>query len=239
MKLLRLFALVGAAVADVLLTSPAAGSSLAGGSITLQWTDSGALPALSSLKNADIVLCTGTNTNIQTLLTVAGAVALNTRTSLTVTIPPTIGTTGQYFLKFISTTTSGLVVTTFSSRFTLTGMTGTLVANTGLSNGGPAGTTPAGATASATTTLATSGLGMYASQTGLTRVAPPQRKVGTAITANPATAQPMYPTSTYAPYLAVAPTPAVMTTLTASQTWAYTSYENGAPAAQFVASAHL
>lgn len=133
------------AKADVELTSPASGSSLAGGAVTLEWQDSGANPALVAIKAADIVLCTGTDAAVQTLYTLAGSVAMGTISSLSVTIPLTIGATGQYFLKFVETTAEGNVLTTYSDRFTLTGMTGTTVANTGLAAAGPAGTTPAAA----------------------------------------------------------------------------------------------
>lgn len=129
-------------LADVQLVSPASGASIAGGAVTLKWQDSGAKPALVAIKAADIILCTGTNAAPQLLDTVAAAVPLGSTTSLAVTIPLTIGATGQYFFKFVSTTAGGQVVTTFSNRFTLTGMTGTVVANTGLAAVGPAGTTP-------------------------------------------------------------------------------------------------
>ena len=50
--------------ADVKLTFPAPGASVAAGTLSLQWQDSGALPRLSSIAAADIVLCTGSDTNI-------------------------------------------------------------------------------------------------------------------------------------------------------------------------------
>lgn len=131
--------------ADVQLVTPASGATLAGGAVTLQWKDSGLEPALVAIAAADIVLCTGTNAAPQQLTTLAGAVALGSLTSFAVTIPVTIGTSGQYFLKFVSTTGQGSVVITYSDRFTLTGMTGTVPANSGLAVTGPAGTTPAAA----------------------------------------------------------------------------------------------
>lgn len=133
------------ASADVQLISPASGSSVAGGAVTLQWQDSGANPALVAIAAADIILCTGTDLAPVTLLTLAGSVPLGKTTSLAVTIPVTIGATGQYFIKFVETTGGGSVVTTYSDRFTLTGMTGTAMANVGLAAAGPLGTTPAAA----------------------------------------------------------------------------------------------
>lgn len=141
-----LFVLAGRGVlADVELVTPASGATLAGGAMTLTWQDDGTLPALVAIAAADIVLCTGTNAAVQTLYTIAGGVPLGTETSLAVTIPITIGASGQYFIKFLSTTADGYVVTTYSDRFILTGMTGSVVANTGLAVTGPAGTTPAAA----------------------------------------------------------------------------------------------
>lgn len=63
----HVFLAAGVVLADVKLTSPAAGASVVAGTISLQWQDSGALPALSSIATADIVLCTGTNSNIVSL----------------------------------------------------------------------------------------------------------------------------------------------------------------------------
>lgn len=140
-----MLALAPAVFADVELTSPASGASLAGGAVTLEWKDSGALPTLAAISVADIILCTGTDAAPQLLDTLAGSVPMGTTTSLAVTIPLTIGTNGQYFIKFVETTAAGSVVTTYSDRFTLTSMTGTTVANTGLAASGPAGTTPAAA----------------------------------------------------------------------------------------------
>lgn len=172
---------------------------------------------------------------------------MSTKTSQQVTIPATLGTNGQYFIKFVETTSTGQVVITYSARFTLTGMTGSLVANSGLSNDAPPGSTPAAAlqTGAATqiapvgtSTLGTDALRAYATQTGLTRTAPPQRRPGRSLTANPNTARPMYPTSAYKPFQTFGPTPAVMTTLIPSQSWTLTSYENQATPVQFVANAH-
>ena len=68
MTLARLLVLGALAVckvlADVRLTYPAPGASVAAGTLSLQWQDSGAPPRLSSIAVADIVLCTGTDTNI-------------------------------------------------------------------------------------------------------------------------------------------------------------------------------
>lgn len=142
---LLLLTLSQVVLADVELTNPASGDSLSGGQVTLDWTDSGAYPALAAISVADIILCTGTNASPQLLYTLAGSVPMGTTKTLSVTIPVTIGSTGQYFLKFVETTALGVVVITFSDRFTLTSMTGTVVANTGLAASGPAGTTPAAA----------------------------------------------------------------------------------------------
>lgn len=201
---------------------------------------------------AYFALLTENSTLQQALYTLNGGVPMSSKTSQQVTIPASLGTNGQYFIKFVETTTTGQVVVTYSGRFTLTGMIGSLVASTGLSTNAPPGTTPAAVTNTATTTpttattgtvqtspLGTGALQAYATQTGLTRSAPPQRKPGRSITADPDAAQPLYQTSAYKPFQTFGATPVVMTTLIPSQTWTLTSYENQATPAQFVAGAHL
>ena len=140
---LLLFSWLRTATADIQLTNPASAASIPGGAVILKWQDSGKLPALSSIKVADIILCTGSNGAPLTLYTLAGAVPISTITQLSVTIPLTLGTSGQYFIKFVSTTTNGIVVITYSNRFQLTGMTGTAAAGTSQPAVGPSGTTPA------------------------------------------------------------------------------------------------
>lgn len=50
------------AFADVKFSSPAGSASLAGGSLTITWTDSGDAPSLADLTSYSIILMTGANT---------------------------------------------------------------------------------------------------------------------------------------------------------------------------------
>lgn len=50
------------AFADVKFSSPAASASLAGGSLSITWADSGDAPALADLSTYSIILMTGANT---------------------------------------------------------------------------------------------------------------------------------------------------------------------------------
>lgn len=135
------------------------------------------------------------------------------------------------FLKVISTIAEGGTVINYSSRFSITGMTGTFPATvtTGLESvsgtDGPA--TDNDDTTAATTAAAAAGGDFtlaYQLQTGLTKYAPMQPVPHTKITATSPT--PLHPTSAYTiatTYLSAA---TILTTITESQTYSVSSIEN-------------
>lgn len=95
--LVLLLASVPSALGDVLFTSPAAGASVAGGTIvTVSWKDSGDAPALADLVSYQLFLYSGSNEVPQQLV----ALAVDTPTftagsSVKVTIPVGAGGTGS------------------------------------------------------------------------------------------------------------------------------------------------
>lgn len=128
------------------------------------------------------------------------------------------------FLKMISAATGGTVIN-YSSRFTLSGMTGTFppAVEAGIKDitgtGGPAAQNNVNNNANAGAAGAAGGFSVpYTLQTGLTKYAPMQGKPGTKITAKQASAQ--FPTSSVDLAKTFLPTPVQVTTVTQSGTYA-------------------
>ncbi|TVY71307.1 Cell wall synthesis protein KRE9 [Lachnellula suecica] len=224
-----------------IISSPAAGASLPGGAaIKVTWADDGVAPAISALTTYQIFLYSGANAS-PAQLWASPAASFTAGNSASITIPLGTGgsTTNAYFLGLQSTATAGGTVTTYSSRFTLTGMTGSFAPAVVTANAavtGTAGPPTVNAVASAAVpaagTTAAGDFGIaYTLQTGLTRYAPMQPIPPTAITATATT--PLYPTSAVqfaSTYMAV---PSILTTLTQPQTYSAASHANtAAPAAQ-------
>lgn len=148
---------------------------------------------------------------------------------------------GDSFLKMISVAKTGGTVINYSSRFTLTGMTGVFPANVkagiaalGSSTSGPATQNNiAAAHPQNPVPGAPAQAGPYSVpytlQTGLTRYAPMQPQPGTKITKDKASMQ--WPTSGYDKAMTFLGPPKVFTTFTESQTFSVGSIENTVSAA--------
>jgi hypothetical protein len=125
---------------------------------------------------------------------------------------------------------SGGTITTFSDRFTITGMTGTtdpafITAATAAGNTVPATVDQIANDAGAGAAAGAANSGVpYADQTGLMRYAPMQSVPPTKITKKDT--KPLYPTSAYKIATAFLPTPSPTKTQTASQTFSADSMEN-------------
>jgi len=132
----------------------------------------------------------------------------------------------------MSTATAGGTITTYSSRFTLTGMTGTFAAAVTTANAAVTDTSPpatknnvvdTGSAASGTQAEGNFGIS-YTLQTGLTKYAPMQPVPPTAITKTATV--PLNPTSAVQFATTFLPTPSQVTTLTQSQTFSVSSHAN-------------
>ena len=135
--------------------------------------------------------------------------------------------TDNSFLKMISSATGGTVIN-YSSRFSLSGMTGTFPPKVeegikGVTGtGGPPTQNNVNNNANAGAGGAAGGFSVpYSLQTGLTKYAPMQGRPGTKITAKQASAQ--YPTSSVNLAKTFLPTPVQVTTMTMSGTYALAS----------------
>lgn len=132
------------------------------------------------------------------------------------------------YFKMISVLKEGGVLTTFSNRFSLTGMTGTtdptfVTAAADAGDKVPEAVTPDAAPAADGAAGGDPDV-PYASQTGLMRFAPMQSVPPTKITKKDT--KPLYPTSSYKVATAFLPTPVPTKTQTASQTFSADSMEN-------------
>ncbi|TKA50261.1 hypothetical protein B0A55_12870, partial [Friedmanniomyces simplex] len=124
-----LAALTPYALADVEVTTPAAGAQLPAGTIQVAWKDSGVAPALSALTTYTIQLVVGGNeASSQTpLITCANNLQFSAGSTATCVVPAGVAgsTANGFFLQFTSVASEGGTVINYSSRFTMTGMTGT------------------------------------------------------------------------------------------------------------------
>ncbi|KAK4544049.1 hypothetical protein LTR36_004547 [Oleoguttula mirabilis] len=221
-------------------TTPAAGASVAAGTISVAWENSGS-PAISTLSTYTLTLIVGGNDAATQLPLTAieadGDFTTGNTASGAVTAGLAGSTTNGFFLKMVSVSSDGGTITTYSDRFTMTGMTGTtaatyLTAVTAL-DGATAGPALVDDVSTDTATTAAAAAAdeytvPYNLQTGLTKYAPMQPIPGTKITAKTYSA--MYPTSAYTvatTYLAAA---SIVITVTESQTFSASSMENTAAA---------
>lgn len=217
------------AFADVKITSPAAGATIPGGTaVTITWADSGVAPAITDLAGYTILLYSGSNAAPVSLLALTSGTFAATPNSASVTIPVTIGgaTANAYFLGVESTAKTGGTVVNYSSRFTLSGMTGkfdpavttALAAVSGTA--GPA-TKTSGLVGAVVPGAAAPAAGdqwaiPYPEQVGNTKYAPMQPIPGKTITAT--NTKPLWPTSAIQYATTFLPVPTIVTTLTQAQT---------------------
>ncbi|KAL2399804.1 hypothetical protein ABEF93_001181 [Exophiala dermatitidis] len=234
--------LLSLAVADVKVTAPAAGDSITGLTLDIEWEDSGTTPKLADLTSYQVFLCAGGNTEasivqLATLVTNGDFTDGNT-VSATLTAGLGADVTNAYFLKFVSAATGGTVIN-YSDRFSLKSMTGTFPAavTTALKSvtgtAGPADVNNIKAAAAAddddddVDTVPTNGASEYkvpyTLQTGSIRYAPMPPLAKTKITAKKASAQ--WPTSAYTVYKTIAGAPNAATTHTETQTFSTHSRE--------------
>ncbi|EXJ85700.1 hypothetical protein A1O1_06068 [Capronia coronata CBS 617.96] len=231
--------LLSFALADVQVTGPAAGDSITGLSLDIEWKDSGKTPKIADLASYQVFLCAGGNSdsNYIQLATLVQNGDFADGNQVTVTLTAGLGAdvTNAYFLKFISAATGGTVIN-FSDRFSLKSMTGvfpaTVIAGlkTVTGTAGPADVNNIQAP-QAGGGQDTPGVGNdapeysvpYTLQTGSIRYAPMPPMAKSKITAKAASRQ--WPTSSYTVYQTIAGPPNAATTQTATLTFQTTSRE--------------
>jgi hypothetical protein len=232
-----LAALVPYVFADVEFTTPAAGATIAGNSISIAWKESGVSPPITELASYQIFLCAGGNlaTDYIPLATIVTTGDFTKGNSVTATFTLGLGadTKNAYFLKMISAATGGVVIN-YSDRFSLSSMDGIFPASvtdgleTVSGTAGPPTENDIQAPQVGGNAAASGNAGAYGTpytlQSGPVRYAPMPPMAQTKITAK--NASPQWPTSAYTPYPAIAGSPNAVTTQTQPITFTTHSIEN-------------
>nr|POE87778.1 cell wall synthesis protein kre9 [Quercus suber] len=241
---LQLLAFASLALGYPTVTAPQAGAAVpATAAITVTWGDTGT-PANSQLSTFTLTLYVGGNvpgTDAGAVGPVITTSALVSAGTLTFTLDPAaLAAAGEltngFYFQMISVATDGGTMTTYSDRFSLTGMTGVTGAayvtgaSTVTATTGPAPVNAVANNAAAAGTSTGPEAGNFAipynSQTGLIKYAPMQSLPPTKITAK--TYTPLFPTSA----VTIATTwllPASVTlTVTDPVTYSVSSMENTA-----------
>ncbi|CAG8962446.1 hypothetical protein HYFRA_00014176 [Hymenoscyphus fraxineus] len=219
-----------------IVTAPT--TNAAGTAFIVTITDSGAAPLLTSLAGYQLQLFAGNDATRAVVWTDPVPGTFPAGTTKTVTIPAAIGGNlpNAYFFGVLATATSGGTITTFSNRFTMSGMTGTFPANvvaTGITS--TAGPPPVNAIAAAPQDNQPIREGVssdfaipYTMQTGTVRYAPMQPVPPTKITAT--NTNPLWPTSAVQFAATFMPIPTIVTTKTQAATFSVSSHPNPVPA---------
>ncbi|KAF9693943.1 hypothetical protein EKO04_007763 [Ascochyta lentis] len=229
--------------AGIKFTSPAAGAKLtAGTAIEIEWEEGGSGPSISDLTTYQVILVGGgqkpEQQQVVKVLTTAGNFALggNKASAMVETGLPGASTPANaYFIKMVAVAKTGGELTTYSDRFSYSGMTGAWGSDVqkGLDD---LDGTDGPATVDATTGAADGAPGAdgdydvaYTMQTGPTRYAPMQPVPPTKVTAK--NTKPLYPASSVKTATTFLPIPSIQTTITQSQTFSVSSVENTVAAA--------
>jgi len=227
------------------ITVPAPGGSIAAGKpFVITFVDDNAAPLLAAFTSYQILLFSGGDTPA-TQLQLANVVLAGTLFSAGSTVTGTaVGAgvggagTNNYFLGITATAAAGGTVTTFSGRFTITGMTGTFPAAIIAANSGTTVAAPPKIDQLASVVVPAAGAGTtdpagwtipYNLQTGAVKYAPMQPVPATAITAT--NTSPLWPTSSVVLASTFLPIPTIVTTYTQSGTVSVSSHANTAAAA--------
>ena len=169
--LLFLAAAVSPALATVYVTSPVATSSWpAGQQQTVSWKDDGIAPSLANFGPSKVSVYVGSQTQQTMVQSIVTSVDLSTTSSIVFTPDASTGENGQYYfirfesISFKDPNNAAYPALAFSSKYTMTGMTGTFSADvkaeiSAAATGNAAATSAATGsqtTAAATTTKITS-----------------------------------------------------------------------------------
>ncbi|SCV05921.1 LANO_0H18118g1_1 [Lachancea nothofagi CBS 11611] len=217
------FALLQLAVADLSVAKPIGGSEYSVSSntvsIEVEWTDVGRSPELDTVTQYVFTLCTGSNSKIQAISTLATVPATEiTGNRYTVSIDREAGASGSYFLQVVAVSPEWIAIH-YSNRFTITGMQGNKPAPSVNDPQGPSPETMKIGPNGGPPPIDSASFSIpYASQTGSYRFAPMQTQPGSVVTATAWTRQ--NPTSTCSFYATNTATPEWYTTITAG--WDYT-----------------
>ncbi|OBA23816.1 cell wall synthesis KRE9KNH1 [Metschnikowia bicuspidata var. bicuspidata NRRL YB-4993] len=235
-----LVSLAARVLGDVSITSPSTDQTYSGSSgsasVSVVWTDDSDDDADASLSNVDlyaIVLCTGSNSDIQSVMTLTDSLS-SSALEYDAVIDEADVPSGVYFIQVYAKFGSGYTIH-YSNRFTLTGMSGSTSTYTfSASLFSITGTHPgAQLNLDGETTLidSRSFSVTYTLQTGKTRYAPMQTQPGSSISHSVYSTR--HATSAYTPYSTIRASPNVYSTVTPGWSYAVTSTFNTAAVAEY------
>jgi hypothetical protein len=226
-----LAAVIGTVTADISLAALSATTYDASSqSITLSWTNDGTSPPITDYTSISFLLCTGPNSAIHcfTANPLAGPIDMTAVTGNTYTIPlasaASLGANGPYFIQVAAFETASSFSLHYTSRFSLTGMTGTYVASSG-GDVTPPPDQPLAAAQLNPAEVASLGSVPYAAQTGPTRYAPMQLQPGSTVTI-PLVASRRYPTSAVTYFKSEYGLPSIQSTITPGWSYTFSSQTN-------------
>lgn len=243
LPLTALAALTPLVSAGIKFTSPAAGDKLkAGTAIEVEWEEGGTGPKISELLTYTLTLVGGgqeeTEQQVVFALPVTGNFALGgNKASALVPLDAQGANTpaNAYFIKMVAVGKTGGELTTYSDRFSYSGLSGSWGANVKKALD-DLDTTSGPATKDTTSNPAADADGAagdydvaYTMQTGTIRYAPMQPVPPKKITAT--NTKPLYPTSSVKIATTALPIPSIQKTITQSQTLTFSSVENTVAAA--------
>ncbi|KAI1792431.1 hypothetical protein LXA43DRAFT_341559 [Ganoderma leucocontextum] len=134
--LLLIAAAVSPALATVYVTSPVATTSWAAGQQqTVSWKDDGTAPSLANFGPSKVSVYVGSQTQQTMVQSIVPSVDLSTTTSIVFTPDASTGQNGQYYfirfesISFKDPNNAAYPALAFSSKYTMTGMTGTFSAD--------------------------------------------------------------------------------------------------------------
>lgn len=226
--------------ADVIAVLPMAGRkfTVSGSSVTITvgWIDNQDYPILSDdIDYYTLTLCSGPNSKIESIKALATKVDADDVTldgiiyKYDVTVDSDIAASGVFFIQIYAAGSFGYTIH-YTSRFTISGLTGSIVA----SSAGDVTTPPSaqysintGTTSAASINSASFSI-PYPSQSGISKFAPMQTQPGTTVTKPTASWTRQFPTSAYTYYTTIAAGSLRDCTTTVTPGWSYyiTSYIN-------------
>lgn len=213
--------LAGLALADLKLEDMKKSYTVSSG-IDLKWKDDGQDPPLKDFPKTTILLCTGSNSDIDcfkdTPLYDGNLQSLKGEKKLPLTQVSALGGNGPYFIQMVAIYKGQGQTILYSDRFKLTGMTGDKKASDGGDTSPPDGSSTAGQMSDAE--QSSEGKKSYTKQTKKTRVAPMQLQPATKVTRSLKATQRLPKSSVSSYFTTITGPPNVMSTITPG--WSYT-----------------
>lgn len=198
--------------------------------VVVKWSDDGTYPPISSFLSMTFLLCTGSNSQVECPVSLAGPLDLSSITDKQYSIPLSSvvsqGANGPYFIQvngFMGAGGTGGQSISYTDRFELTGMKGVAIKPFSGGDTSPPGDSNQNLPQDQVSTLA----GVpYTAQTGRFRYAPMQLQPGTKVTKALNKATRRYPTSHVTYFSSNIGEPSIYSTITPGWSYVFSSMTN-------------